>query len=129
MVGVGSQGGSAYPGNPFDIDWLTLRTDMKYSGDFVSPVEAPPLDGNVLAHFDFAKDDVTLETVSGVLGTPKLGVGVESKLECAPICEADTPTCLGSVAGTCNPPGTGLVTATDCALSGQVCNGGVCVTP
>ena len=44
------------------------------------------------------------------------------------VCTPTIPTCLGNLAGTCNAAGTGLVTATDCAVAGQPCASGKCVT-
>ncbi len=52
----------------------------------------------------------------GVLGVPG-------------VCAANVATCLGNLAGACNAEGTGLVSATDCTASGQVCAAGVCQAP
>ncbi len=43
------------------------------------------------------------------------------------VCSPNAPTCLGNLAGTCNAAGTGLVSATDCAVSGQTCSAGLCL--
>ncbi len=50
--------------------------------------------------------------------------------DCAPlmqVCTANAPSCLGNLAGTCNALGTGLVSATDCAVAGKSCSAGACV--
>ena len=78
---------------------------------------------NQVGELDGTPDLDVLTTSTNLAAGP--GTLIRSFNSCN-VCTANTPTCLGNLAGTCNAAGTGLVSATDCAVSGKTCNVGVC---
>ena len=126
-LGLAEGGGSdAWPG---EIRQVRLSSTAQYTTNFV-PASSLASDSATLALWKLQDGGGLKAKDSGPNGLHGDLVGSASwtKDSCE-VCPAGQPICLGSIAGSCNAPGTGLVSGADCKAQGKTCFLGECKVP
>ena len=103
----------------------TATLNLSKISSFVTTIGTLSASDGQSADYRFRGQIDDLQVYNRVLAPAEIA-GIAKDVQ--PVCDANSLSCLGNLAGTCNDQGSGLVSATDCKPQGNFCLAGKCVS-